>query len=340
MRWASQIGLVLALVPGLAGAAGVVPAQAATPVTEQDVLDIFILRKRECSEKLWLRSYRLAPAPAPDDSPRGFPVLSGAAPRRGSALFTQAIHGVGLAGALPQQSLQSATTGQFNQGVSSLPAWPHKVLGACHNGVTSGRDNSDFTDRKSGLTMYLCKTDKAREELSSRSRALSQRERATLLMSDGTRTRSELRVMSQCDDALLDALIAGHYLRVMPHRPGGAPAKERSAHAAPAPELVPAPRAPTDRPPVAVATRNADNFDGKRSLATTRMFLFDIGERMFARHSPDQAVLFRDQLREAHDRDSMLSVARDIVTAVEEIAGHDRADSLSERIAMLLPPEG
>ena len=194
--------------------------------------------------------------------------------------------------------------------------------------------------RKIGLTMYLCKTDKAREELSSRSRTLSQRERATLLMSDGNRTRNDLRMLAQCDDALLDALIAARYLQAGPHRSRDTPAKERNVQAAPVPVPMPASSVSSARPPAPVAARNSDNFDGKRSLATTRMFLFDIGERMFARYHPDQAVLFRDQLREARDRDSMLRVARDIVSAVEEIAGHERADSLSERIAMLLPPEG
>ena len=210
--------------------------------------------------------------------------------------------------------------------------------------------------------MYLCKTDKAREELTNRSRTLSQRERTTLLMSDGTRTRSELRVLLQCDDALLDALIAARYLQAAPH-PGGGAAKDSHVNVAtvPAPaskighELkVPSVRAstavgsaPSSTPPAMpqlaaapVVSGNTDNFDGKRSLATTRMFLFDIGERMFAQRHRERAILFRDRLREARDRDSMLSVARDMMAAVEEIAGHERADSLSERIAMLLPPEG
>ena len=32
-------------------------------------------------------------------------------------------------------------------------------------------------------------------------------------------------------------------------------------------------------------------------------------------------------------------IARDIILNVEEIAGPDRADGLSERLAMMLPPE-
>jgi len=83
----------------------------------------------------------------------------------------------------------------------------------------------------------------------------------------------------------------------------------------------------------------SDNFEGKRSLATTRMFLFDIVERMFVRKMPELANHYRDQLRGAKDRASMLAIASHIIINVEEIVGPDRADSLSERLAMILPPE-
>ena len=90
---------------------------------------------------------------------------------------------------------------------------------------------------------------------------------------------------------------------------------------------------------VAVLVQSADSFEGKRSLATTRMFLFDIVERMFVRKMPELANHLRDQLREARDRESMLAISRDIILHVEEIAGPDRADGLSERLAMILPSE-
>lgn len=83
----------------------------------------------------------------------------------------------------------------------------------------------------------------------------------------------------------------------------------------------------------------ADSFEGKRSLATVRMFLFDISERMFTRKAPDLAVQFREALRNAKDRDSMLAVSREMLEEVERVAGADRADSISERLAMLLPAE-
>ncbi|MDQ3271027.1 MAG: hypothetical protein M3Q12_02500, partial [Pseudomonadota bacterium] len=84
---------------------------------------------------------------------------------------------------------------------------------------------------------------------------------------------------------------------------------------------------------------SADQFDGKRSLATTRMFLFDICERMFSRKHPELAATFRDALRDARDRDAMLDASRRMIEEIEKITGHERADSISERIAMLLPDE-
>ncbi len=69
------------------------------------------------------------------------------------------------------------------------------------------------------------------------------------------------------------------------------------------------------------------------------MFLFDICERMFTRRDPVLATTLRDNLREARDRDTMLAVARLIIDEIERAAGAERADAISERIAMLLPPE-
>jgi hypothetical protein len=89
--------------------------------------------------------------------------------------------------------------------------------------------------------------------------------------------------------------------------------------------------------PIRLAT-SADNFDGKRSLATTRMFLFDICERMFVRRDPKFALQMRDALREARDREAMLTIAALMLSEIEKTAGAERAESLRERIERLLPP--
>ncbi|MDP3356788.1 MAG: hypothetical protein Q8M51_13140 [Polaromonas sp.] len=188
--------------------------------------------------------------------------------------------------------------------------------------------------------MQLHKSDKARLELSSKARVLNLRERSALFLVDGRKTRREVQGLLQDDAGILDKLISTGYLIVVPGAtpsPVGVKAKTPLA-----PEPVPAPARSIELPaaeaPVTSA-QGADNFEGKRSLATTRMFLFDICERMFVRKMPELAKQFRDQLREARDRASMMVIARDIIVHVEEIAGAERADGLSERIAMLLPSE-
>jgi hypothetical protein len=67
------------------------------------------------------------------------------------------------------------------------------------------------------------------------------------------------------------------------------------------------------------------------------MFLFDLSERMFTPRDKDMAQRFRTALREARDASAMLAVSRDILSAVERLAGADRADAISERLAKLLP---
>lgn len=188
--------------------------------------------------------------------------------------------------------------------------------------------------------MQLLKTEKARTELQVGNRTLGQRERALLILADGRNTVQTV-----------NHLFAGEAMRLATHlmqsgylvpqddslnlakltKPAPKPGRAPDTQAA---KPAPTPHADTDAP-----SAGADPFEGKRSLATTRMFLFDICERMFVRRDPARAAAFREALRSAKDRETMLAAARDMISAVEEIAGHERADSISERIAMLLPPQ-
>lgn len=178
--------------------------------------------------------------------------------------------------------------------------------------------------------MYLQKSEKAKRELSSGERVLNLRERAALFLADGGKTQDDMQALLQDDGGILQKLISDGYLvRIQENDVRAVP--PNTAVAAPALRVPPA----AVEPPKS----SSDNFEGKRSLATTRMFLFDICERMFVRKAPALANQFRDQLREARDRESMMAVARDIIVQVEEVAGSERADGLSERIAMMLPPE-
>ncbi len=177
--------------------------------------------------------------------------------------------------------------------------------------------------------MLLRRTEKARNELSRGNRTLPLRERSLMLLADGNKSLADFNVMFDGEGmALAERLINQGYLEVVGI---AVPVPSRKAVALP---TLPVPPAQPEPPKAA-----ADAFDGKRSLATTRMFLFDICERMFARRDPALHARFRDGLRDARDRHAMLDVARDMIREVERVAGAERADSLSERIAMLLPPE-
>jgi hypothetical protein len=157
--------------------------------------------------------------------------------------------------------------------------------------------------------MPLLKSEKAKQELASKQRVLSVRERSALFLADGIRTRDELIWLVQGDVGLVQKLVADGYL--LPAESLGSKAARMTDFAtsqtAPAP-IFAAPSRPTPLEPAATAPKatgftgmdtvsrnvealktSADNFEGKRSLATTRMFLFDIVERMFVRKMPELA---------------------------------------------------
>jgi hypothetical protein len=130
----------------------------------------------------------------------------------------------------------------------------------------------------------------------------------------------------------------GEALRVAQHllQEGYLHAPDDGADAAP---VAVAERPPEALPSPAPATASADPFDGKPSLATTRMFLFDLCERMFGRRDPAMAQVLRDTLRESRDRASMLAVADTMLAEIRQAAGDERADAIRDRIHKLLPAE-
>ena len=68
------------------------------------------------------------------------------------------------------------------------------------------------------------------------------------------------------------------------------------------------------------------------------MYLFDTCERLFVRRDPVLAQHFREALRAAKDRESMLDVGEAMLEEVSIAAGPERAASLRERLQALLPP--
>ena len=186
--------------------------------------------------------------------------------------------------------------------------------------------------------MQLHKTDRARAELKPGVRTLGQRERTLLLMADGSKSAQDFRPLFDGDgEAIALRLLREGFLEAHPGKTV-APAAAPAPAPAPTPKLTPAQLKDFPSPETTQAIQvSADQFEGKRSLATTRMFLFDICERMFARRNPEMAERFREALRNAKDRETMLTASREMIEEIEKIAGHERADSISERIAMLLP---
>ncbi len=190
--------------------------------------------------------------------------------------------------------------------------------------------------------MQLHKTDRARAELKPGVRTLGQRERTLLLMADGSKSAQDFRPLFDGDgEAIALRLLHEGFLEAHPGKttvPAAAPIPAPASAPAPASRPTPAQLQNFPSPETTQAIQvSADQFEGKRSLATTRMFLFDICERMFARRDPAMAERFREALRNAKDRETMLTASREMLEQIEKIAGHERADSISERIAMLLP---
>ena len=165
--------------------------------------------------------------------------------------------------------------------------------------------------------MLLQKTEKARLELSPGVRTLCLRERSLLLLADG-KPLSDLQAMYNGLGAqIVENLMRQGYLT----GPADLP---------PAPE----PTTPTSTPSI---ERPAPG-ESLRSLAGARMYLFDTSERLFARRDPVLAQHFREALRAAKDRTSMLDVGEAMLEEVSIAAGPERAASLRERLQALLPP--
>jgi hypothetical protein len=172
--------------------------------------------------------------------------------------------------------------------------------------------------------MLLRRTTKGSEELRARTRELGLRERGVLFLVNTPVTAADLvAAMGPQASGLVQALVTSGHLEVV------------AEAAVPAPVAAPAAAAPDVPPPAPAIAPPAP--DPRRSLAAARMFLFDVVERMFVRRSPEVAARFRDLLREARDGASMVATAQELLDHVEEAAGPERAATVRDRLAELLP---
>jgi hypothetical protein len=171
--------------------------------------------------------------------------------------------------------------------------------------------------------MNIYRTEKGKNELQSKERQLSIRERGAVFLADGLKTVEDIQQFLGDDGSALKKLIAQGYL-VSARQEGSAKAvadfasrRDETESQTPAPEL--------------------KAVDEKRSLANAKKYLLGISELMFLRKTPHLADQYREQLLRASDRGSLSAVADVMVLNIAEMAGPERARSLRARIAQLLP---
>lgn len=185
--------------------------------------------------------------------------------------------------------------------------------------------------------MILQKTTKAQQELQPGSRQLPQRARSVLLMAGG-KSMDEIHTMLGSDHAALaQQLVEQGYLQLIAaqaDKPG------QLTHALQPPLMAGATQ--IHIPPAAVASATAQATPSASSqppainMAGTRMYLFDMCERLFANRHEALAQALREQLREARDLNTLRDAGLALLAAVEQHAGEERAQSLRERLAALL----
>ena len=176
--------------------------------------------------------------------------------------------------------------------------------------------------------MILLKTAKALEELQPGSRQLPQRARSILLMAGGKRMDEIQSLLGADHAALAQDLVDQGYLQLI------AASGVQTPVVAPAmmPSLAPALPAPVTPAPAKSAPAQTPSIN----MAGTRMYLFDMCERLFANRHHSLAQDLREQLRQARDLQALRGASLRLLSAVQEHAGEDRAQSLRERLAGLL----
>ncbi|MCD2513570.1 hypothetical protein [Comamonas endophytica] len=158
--------------------------------------------------------------------------------------------------------------------------------------------------------MLLYKTPKAHQELAPGSRSLNLRQRSLLLLAEGTPYPQLAQMYHGQGEALVAQLLHTGYL---------ASRTTDASTSCPAPSMAPA-AAPASM-----------------TLAGTRMYLFDMVERLFAHRQQALAEQLRQALREARDGQALRSVCDQLLNAVATHAGAQRAAQLSQQLVPLVP---
>lgn len=170
------------------------------------------------------------------------------------------------------------------------------------------------------LADVLCKTPAGRLEQQQRSHALGTRQRQVLILCDGRRPLGELCALM--GDSVLacaqELLASGHVERIR------MPDARTKGRAALIPSAVPATQlAQAVAPP------------SKRSIALSRMYMFDMIERSLGHQSGPARV----HLRAADQPDALLSALQDCLLLIAEVAGPAQADKVRAQLCTMLPED-
>ncbi|MDD4886847.1 MAG: hypothetical protein PHO64_07980 [Thiomonas sp.] len=170
------------------------------------------------------------------------------------------------------------------------------------------------------LADVLCKTSAGRREQQQRSHALGAKQRHVLILCDGRRTLGELcALMGDSVFACAQELLAsGHVERI----------RMQDAHTSEAPALIPS-AVPATQLAQAVAP------PARRSIALSRMYMFDMIERLLGHHSGPA----RAHLRAADQPDALLLALQDCLPLIAEVAGSAQADKVRAQLCTMLPED-
>lgn len=190
----------------------------------------------------------------------------------------------------------------------------------------------------SNLTLadVLRKTSAGRREQQQRSQALSARQRHVLILCDGQRAIGELcALMGQEVQQLARELLAAGYV-------------ERVGLAN-APELVEAPLKRTSNASVQASSASEPSPSSvaasqlaqavapppRRSIALSRMYMFDMLERLLGAQSGPA----RAHLRAADQPEAVLAALQECLALITEIAGSVQADKVRQQLCDMLPED-
>jgi hypothetical protein len=188
------------------------------------------------------------------------------------------------------------------------------------------------------LADVLRKTSAGRREQQQRSQALSARQRHVLILCDGQRAIGELcALMGQEAQQLAQALLgAGFVERVgLVKAPELAPVEVPPQLTSKTPAQGSAVSEPSPSSVAASQLAQAVAPPPRRSIALSRMYMFDMLERLLGAQSGPA----RAHLRAADQPEAVLAALQECLALIAEIAGPVQADKVRRQLCDMLPED-